>query len=116
VSYVNIPKLIKTLHPNLVTIKGNISLSKILSKIKKTKNIDYVWVQKPKINQMSAVLMSRILGKKFFWIQNFDNPPVPNFLSRLLISQADNIIVAGKREFAKIKNMGVDKSKIKIQR
>ena len=65
---------------------------------------------------MIAVLLLKILGKKFFWVQNYKNPPVPNFFARLLISQADRIIVKDKKERDQLKSLGIEKSKIKIER
>ena len=65
---------------------------------------------------MTAVLLLKILGRKFFWVQNFSNPPVPNFFARLLISQADRIMVKDKKEASQLKSLGIEKSKIKIER
>ena len=65
---------------------------------------------------MIAVLLLKILGKKFFWVQNYKNPPVPNFFARLLISQADRILVKDKKEAGQLKSFGIEKSKIKIER
>lgn len=63
---------------------------------------------------MSAVLLLKIFGKKFFWIQTFDNPPPPNFATKLLISQADKIVIKELKLAKKLINFGVDKSKIKL--
>lgn len=103
-------------HPRLLSIKGSTSFSKTLRKIKKAKNADFVWLEKPKLNQMACVLLTRLIGKKFIWIQNFENPPAPNFLTRLILAQTDKIIVRSKKDFLKLKNSGIDKSKIKYQR
>jgi len=65
---------------------------------------------------MTAVLLLKILGRKFFWVQKYKNPPVPNFFARLLISQADRIIVKDKKERDQLKSLGIEKSKIKIER
>ena len=65
---------------------------------------------------MTAVLLLKILGRKFFWVQNYKNPPVPNFFARLLISQADRILVKDKKEAGQLKSLGIEKSKIKISR
>jgi len=116
VPYVKTPKLIKTLRPYLSTIKAKTSFSKTLSKITSSKHKDFVWVRQPKINQMIAVLLARLLGKKFFWIQNFTNPPSPNFFTRLLLTQADRIMVNSQKLANKLKLLGIDKSKIKVQR
>lgn len=65
---------------------------------------------------MTAVLMARLMGKKFLWIQGFTNPPKPNFLSRLLLSQADKIIVKSKSVADKLTAFGIDKTKIRYQK
>ena len=116
VPYVKTPKLIKSLRPYLLTIKVKTSFSKTLSKITSSKRKDFVWVRQTKIEQMMAVLLVRLLGKKFFWIQNFTNPPSPNFFTRLLLTQADRIIVGSRKIANKLILLGIDKSKIKVQR
>ena len=78
--------------------------------------MDFVWVRQAKINQMTAVLIAKLLGKKFFWIQNFANPPSLNFVTRLLLTQADRIVVNSQKHANKLKLLGIDKSKIKVQR
>ncbi|OGD92994.1 hypothetical protein A2697_05030 [Candidatus Curtissbacteria bacterium RIFCSPHIGHO2_01_FULL_41_44] len=65
---------------------------------------------------MAAVLAARLTGKKFFWIQGFTNPPAINFLSHLLMTQADRIIVNSRKEITKLITLGFDKAKIKYQR
>ncbi|OGD84157.1 hypothetical protein A2165_02910 [Candidatus Curtissbacteria bacterium RBG_13_40_7] len=114
--YVKTPKLVKTLRPYLLTIKAKTSFSKSFSKILNSKRKDFVWVRQAKSGQMFAVLLARLLGKKFFWIQNFTNPPPPNFLARLLLTQADRIVVGSQKLANKLKFLGIDKSKIKVQR
>lgn len=65
---------------------------------------------------MTAVLLKRLLGKKFIWIQGFANPPKPNFISQLLLSQADRILVKSKKEAAKLKDLGIKFEKIRLPR
>ncbi|MDP2632982.1 MAG: hypothetical protein Q8P25_04660 [Candidatus Curtissbacteria bacterium] len=103
------------LHPNLLNIKASSSFTKTYRKINGSKNIDFIFVQKPKSEQMFAVILSRLMGKKFMWIQNFENPPVANFLGKLLLAQADKVIVSSKGDFNKLKGFGVQKSKIHYQ-
>lgn len=101
---------------SLLRIKANSSFAKTLKKVFKSKKADFVWVEKPKPLQMSAVLLNKIIGKKIFWIQSFSNPPVPNFFARLLLNQADEILVESRRIAAKLKSLGVEKPKIKLIR
>ena len=96
------------------TIPLRSSFGQTFKKIISSKNIGFVWLTKPKINQMTAVLLLKILGRKFFWVQNFSNPPVPNFFARLLISQADRIMVKSNKEAGQLQSFGISRSKIKI--
>ncbi|MBI2012781.1 hypothetical protein HYS90_02530 [Candidatus Curtissbacteria bacterium] len=102
--------------PRILTIREKISFGQTLSKIANCKNIDFILVQKPKAQQMTAVLAARIIGKKFVWIQNFANPPAPNFFSRLLISQTDRIMVKKKKDRDALISFGISPSKIKTAR
>lgn len=104
------------LHTNLLSVGANSSFKKTYQKIKKSKNIDFVFIQKPKSEQMFAVVLSRLMGKKFMWIQNFQNPPIANFAEKLLLAQADKVIVSSKKDFNNLKGFGVEKSKIRYQK
>src|SRR3990172_2257915 len=99
VSYVKNNKTIAGLQQHLLEIKADISFTQTYRKIRHHKQADYIYVTKPQTPQMAAVLLNKLIGKKFFWVQNFANPPSPGFLSRLLLSQADKIIVNSKRDF-----------------
>jgi len=101
---------------NVLTIRANISFKKILKKIYKNKKADIVILEKAKSNQMAAILLSRLMGKKFIWAQCFSNPPTPNFPAKLLMNQADTIIVASKKSAAKLHSFGIDKPKIRIRK
>ena len=115
-AYVKKSKRVSTLKFKVSTISPRSSFGQTFKKIITSKNIGFVWLNKPKINQMTAVLLLKILGRKFFWVQNYKNPPAPNFLARLLISQADRILVKDKKEKAQLESLGIEKSKIKIER
>ena len=115
-AYVKKSKRVSTLKVKVLNISARSSFGQTFKKITASKNISFVWLAKPRINQMTAVLLLKILGKKFFWVQNFSNPPVPNFFARLLISQADRIMVKDKKEKDQLKSFGIEKSKIKIER
>ena len=64
---------------------------------------------------MGEVLTAKLMGKKFLWIQGFANPPKPNFLSRLLLSQADRIVVKSKNIADQLPALGINKTKIRYQ-
>jgi len=96
-------------------IKGRASFKKTFVKIKKSKKANFVFIEEPNVSQMLPVLIFKILGKKFLWIQGFANPPTPNFPVRLLLAQADIIIVKSRLQQLKLKNLGIDKSKIRYQ-
>ncbi len=113
-TYVKILTKILNSPRNLLIIKGKTPFDKTFSKITKSKNADFVWVKKPLPSQMTAVILARISGKKFLWIQSFANPPEPSFVSRLLLNQADEIIVKSKAMATKLRRFGVDKPKVKI--
>lgn len=113
-----VKKLHRLLTPklNLLIIKGSTRFAQTFRKISSQKNSDLVWVARPIATQMAAVLLARLTGKKFIWIQAFANPPTPNFLTRILLSQADRIIVSSKKDVARLKNLGIAKTKIRYQR
>lgn len=114
-AYVKKAKKVSTLKFIISTIPPRSSFGQTLKKITASKNIGFVWLARPKINQMGAVLLLKILGKKFFWIQNYKNPPAVNFFARLLMSQADRILVKNKKDADQLKSFGIEKSKIKTQ-
>lgn len=64
---------------------------------------------------MAAALLFKMSGRKFFWVQNFSNPPVPSLIAKMLISQADKIFVKDKKNFFKLKSYGVKTSKVHIK-
>ena len=101
---------------NLLIVKEHTSFKKIFKKIKHSRNKDFVFVAKPKANQMAAVVLARLSGKNFYWIQNFSNPPKPNLLTRLLLNQADTVLVKSKKVAAELHGQGIDKPKIKLAR
>ena len=107
---------IQKIKPHLLSFGVKIPFNKIFLNIRKSKNIDFVWLKTPKANQMAAVLIARLLGSKFVWIQNFTNPPTPNFWMRLLLGQADHIITVNQKDVARLIEMGIDKKKVKLQR
>lgn len=109
----NLNKIV-SFHPNLISLRSKTSFGKIFKKITRAKKLEYVYVEKPNVIQMTAVLATKVLGKNFFWIQRFENPPVPNFFSKLLISQADKIIVTSKAEANKLRSFGISKAKIDL--
>jgi hypothetical protein len=106
----------KTLKPHFLIFGAKTSFGQIFKNIFKSKKIEIVWLKKPKKNQMAAVLIARILGKKFFWMQSFANPPVPDFDTKLLLTQPDRLLVADYKEAKKLQSFGVQKDKIKIQK
>jgi len=116
VAYVKKSKRVNTLKVKVLNISVRSSFGQTFKKIISSKNTNFVWLAKPKTNQMAAVLLWRIFGRKFFWVQNFSNPPAPNFISRLLISQADRIMAKDKKEANQLKSFGIEKSKIKYAR
>lgn len=100
----------------MLRIGANASFSKIIKKIKKNKKADIILVEKPNPKQMLAVQTSRLMGEKFIWAQSFSNPPVPGFATKLLLNQADTILVSSKKMAAKLHSFGIDKPKIRIQK
>jgi len=111
----NVKKLIPVLSSkSVLQISTNIPFKKILKKIAHNKKADVVVLEKPNPIQMTAVIFSRLRGKKFLWIQNFSNPPVPGFYTKLLLNQSDIILVKSKKMAAKLHSFGVDKPKIRI--
>lgn len=113
---VNTRNRVKKPRPNLLEIKAQTSLKQTFKLIKSNKQIDIVWVKKPKPSQMSAVLAHKLLGRKFHWIQSFENPPVPSLWEKLLVAQADRIIVTTRRDYNKLKRFGVNITKIRIEK
>lgn len=113
----NVKLLNSILNPkNTLTLGASTSFKKILDKLNKSKHFEAVWVKKPNPSQMGAVILIRLSGKKFLWIQNFSNPPVPSFITRLMLNQADIIVVTKKENIKKLKSLGVDKPRIKFQK
>gem|GEM_PF-2573952 len=112
--YVKTLKSILAAHPKVLTIKEHTSFGQTLKRIKNRKRFDFIWVQKPKPEQMAAVLLSRLSGKKFFWIQGFENPPVPKFVTRLLMQQSDRIIVASTHYRYKLWRLGIKGPKVRL--
>ncbi|HSX19192.1 MAG TPA: hypothetical protein VLE91_03595 [Candidatus Saccharimonadales bacterium] len=76
--------------------------------------MDFVYVEKPQNTQMAAVLTSRLLGRKFIWIQGFSNPPIPNLVEKFLLTQADKLIVSDIKNANKLKRLGISRSKIQL--
>src|SRR3990167_8375133 len=107
-------QLSKNQSPHLLIIKEHTGFTKTLGKLNKSKH-DFVLVQKPQTRQMSAVLLARLWGKKFYWLQSFSTPPVPNLYTKLLLAQADRIIVASRKDMNKLLKFGVNKYKIRIE-
>ncbi|MBI4038018.1 hypothetical protein HY382_03165 [Candidatus Curtissbacteria bacterium] len=105
---------ILSFHHNLITVRPRTSFGKIFKTINKAKKLEYIYVEKPKVGQMAAVMATKVLGKSFFWIQKFENPPVPDLLAKLLLSQADKIIVSNRKEANRVKSFGISKSKIDL--
>lgn len=101
---------------NVLRLGRNTSFKKIIKKIHKNKKADVVWLEKPNPIQMTAVLVSQLMGKKFLWVQNFENPPVPGFTTKLLLNQTDIIYVKSRKLASKLHNFGVDKPKIRIKK
>ena len=102
-------------YKNLLIIKANTTFGKTFKKIRKSRK-EFLLVEKPNPIQMLAVLMLRLSGQKFLWIQNFENPPTPSFFSRLLLNQADEIFVSSRKEAAKLKTLGIEKPRRRIRR
>lgn len=99
---------------SLLIIKANTTFGKTFKKIRKSRK-EFLLVEKPKPTQMLAVLMLRLSGQKFLWIQNFENPPTPSFFTRLLLNQADEIFVDSRKEAAKLKSLGIDKPRKRVR-
>ncbi|MEX2027994.1 MAG: hypothetical protein WD988_00660 [Candidatus Curtissbacteria bacterium] len=113
-SYVKTEKLLLAAHPKILTIKEHTSFGQTYKKINSKKMLDFVWVQKPKPAQMAAVMAARLSGKKFFWIQGFENPPVPRFITKLLLIQADRIIVNSNHNKYKLQKLGIIGPKVRM--
>jgi len=114
VRYVKNLKPVLTACPNLLTIKASTTFGQTYKKIKKTKLLDFIYVEKPKATQMVAIVINRLLGKKFFWIQSFENPPTPSFITKLLLNQADRIIVEDKKYLHRLKKLGIPSRKLRL--
>lgn len=112
--YVKNQKLLLAAYPKILTIKEHTSFGQTYKKIKNRKRFDFIWVQKPQSRQMAAVLLTRLCGKKFFWIQGFENPPAPKFLSRLLLNQSDRIIVNSSHYRYKLWKLGISGPKVRM--
>lgn len=105
---------VKNQSTHLLTIKEHYSFTKTLKKIHDTK-YDFVLITKPRPSQMSAILLNRLMGKKFYWLQSFQNPPIPNMFTKLLLSQADRIIVKDRKDMFKLYKFGIKKNKVRIE-
>lgn len=114
--YVKNFKPVLATHPNLLKIKERTSFGQTFRKIKKTKNADFVLIEKAKSRQMLAALILKVAGRKFFWVQNFSNPPIPNLITKLLVAQADSIIVNHKKDYYKLKSFGINSTKIRYKK
>lgn len=101
---------------NLLNIRASVPFSKIIKKINHNKKADVILVERAKPSQMTGVLLARLLGKKFIWVQSFSNPPVPSFYTKMILNQADIILVTSKKMAAKLHSFGVDKPKIRIKK
>lgn len=101
---------------HILKIKEQTSFGQTFQKIKKIKSADFVLIDKAKSPQMLAALILKLAGRKFFWIQNFSNPPVPSLLAKMLISQADNIVVESKKDLYKLKSFGISPAKIQYKK
>lgn len=110
--YVKDRKLYISARTQILKIKEHTSFGQTFQKIKKAKGTGFILIDKAKSRQMLAALILKLAGRKFFWIQNFSNPPVPSLLAKMLISQADNIIVESKKDFYKLKSFGIKSAKI----
>src|SRR3989344_9396921 len=112
--YVNNLNPVLSAYPSLLTIKEDTTFGQTFKKIRKSKMLDFVFVEKPKASQMAALISSRLLGKKFFWIQSFQNPPTPNFITKLLLNQADRILIEDKRYIYRLKKLGIPAHKLRL--
>ena len=100
----------------MLTVSANAPFNKIITRLAKTKGFDAIWIKKPNATQMIATILMRLSGKKFLWIQSFSNPPASSFITRLMLNQTDIIITSSKKDINKLKNFGIDKPKIKINK
>lgn len=116
VPYVKNFKPILAAHSNILTIKEHTSFGQTYQKIKRSKNADFVLLEKPESKQMLAALLLKIAGRKFFWLQNFSNPPIPSLITKLLVAQADSIMVNDKKDYYKLKSFGINSTKIKYKK
>lgn len=115
-AYVKTPQPASELRPHLLQIKEHTPFGQTYSIIRKEKQLDIVWVKKPDPAQMSAVLLHKLTGRKFHWVQSFENPPVASTWSKILISQADRIIVTTRRDYNKLKRFGVNINKVRVEK
>lgn len=107
---------LKSLRPNLLTIRHSNRFGQIIKKLLKGKKVEFVWVEKPKPAQMSAILLSRLLGKKFVWVQEFTNPPKANFVTRFILTQCDQIMVKNRKDAMKLKSFGVKSGRVHLEK
>ena len=115
-AYVKTQHPVLKLRPHLLQIKEHTTFGQTFNIIRKEKQLDIVWVKKPLPAQMSAVLLHKLTGRKFHWIQNFENPPIANTWSKILIPQADRIIVTNRRDYNKLKKYGIRVSKVRLEK
>src|SRR5438093_583971 len=92
----------------LLTIKAQTSFNKTIKKLKE-RSFDFIIVEKPEALQMTAILIMRLIGHKFFWIQNFENPPIPTLITKILLNQADRIVVENRANYIKVVKFGINK-------
>ena len=99
---------------NLLIIKERSSFKKIFHKVKHTKKREFVYMAKPVPSQMAALILARLSGRNFYWIQGFSNPPKPGFFARILINQADVVLVKSKRVAANLRGLGIEKPNMRV--
>ena len=107
---------LKSLRPNLLTIRQSNSFGQIIKKIRKSKKNEFVWVEKPMLSQMIAVLLARLTGAKFVWIQEFSNPPTPNLIIRFILTQCDQLMVKNRADATKLKSFGVKPGRVHLDK
>ncbi len=115
-AYVKTPQPVSELRPHLLQIKEHTTFGQTYNMIRYEKQLDIVWVEKPLPAQMSALLLHKLTGRKFLWVQSFQNPPLASNWSKILISQADRIIVTTRRDYNKLKRFGVNVNRIRIEK
>jgi len=105
-------KLILSSRPNLLTIRPSTPYTKIIKKIYKNPDLDFIHLEKAGATQMAAVITARLMGKKFYWIQEFANPPKASIITRFLLTQADKIFVHDRDDAIKLKKYGVKPGRV----